>query len=64
MFTKGQTSELAWVTSSNIPTPLYLFSKILPLVYQTVPLLSILGMTVFNSIEKMVLDNTLKLRKL
>ena len=33
MFTKGQTSELAWVTSSNIPSPLYLFSKILPLVY-------------------------------
>ena len=32
MFTKGQTSELAWVTSSNIPSPLYLYSKILPLV--------------------------------
>ena len=32
MFTKGQSSELAWVTSSNIPSPLYLFFKILPLV--------------------------------
>ena len=25
MFTKGQTSELAWVTSSNIPSPLKWF---------------------------------------
>ena len=33
MFTKGQSGELAWVTSSNIPSPLYLFSKILPPVY-------------------------------
>ena len=37
MFTKGQTSELAWVTSSNIPSPLYLFSKILPPVYDELP---------------------------
>ena len=33
MFTKGQSGELAWVTSSNIPSPLYLFSKVLPPVY-------------------------------
>ena len=33
MFTKGQSSELAWVTSSNIPSPLYLFSRVLPPVY-------------------------------
>ena len=34
MFTKGQSSELAWVTSSNIPSPLYLISKVLPPVYK------------------------------
>ena len=33
MFTKGQSGELALVTSSNIPSPLYLFSQILPPVY-------------------------------
>ena len=33
MFTKGQSGELAWVTSSNIPSPLYLFWKVLPPVY-------------------------------
>ena len=33
MFTKGQTSELGGVTSSNIPSPLYLFLKVLPPVY-------------------------------
>ena len=34
MFTKGQSGELALVTSSNIPSPLYLFSQILPPVYK------------------------------
>ena len=33
MFTKGQSGELEWATSSNIPSPLDLFKKILPLVY-------------------------------
>ena len=33
MFIKGQTSELAWMTSFNIPSPLYLFLKVLPPVY-------------------------------
>ena len=35
MFTKGQSGELAWVTSFNIPSPLYLFSKVLPPVYES-----------------------------
>ena len=33
LFIKGQTSELAWVTSSNILSPLYFFLKVLPPVY-------------------------------
>ena len=38
MFTKGQSSELARVTSSNISSPLYLFLKVLPPVYTVVKL--------------------------
>ena len=37
MFIKGQSGELALVTSSNIPSPLYLFSQILPPVYSVSP---------------------------
>ena len=38
MFIKGQTSELAWVTFSYIPSPLYLFLKVLPPVYVAMPI--------------------------